>query len=51
MISPFVGLPFNILGWVLPVLGALVLAIGSSYALRSHHAQRAARNLPPPLHE
>ncbi len=34
VLSPFVGLPLAILTWILPVLGASVLAIGASFAMR-----------------
>lgn len=42
MLAPFSGLPMSILAWILPVLGALVLAIGVSY-------KRERRTRPEPI--
>ena len=45
-LAPFSGLPLRILAWVLPVVGALVLAIGISY-----RRERAASARKAPTHE
>jgi hypothetical protein len=51
VVSPFVGLPLAILTWVLPVLGALVFAIGTSFAMRKRSMQIAQQAHAPEISE
>jgi flagellar biosynthesis component FlhA len=46
MLAPFSGLPMAILTWILPVLGAAVVAIGVSYKRERMRLER-----PAPSHE
>lgn len=46
LLSPFVGLPLAILRWILPVLGAAVVLIGITNAMRRKKKQSVAPHLP-----
>lgn len=46
ILSPFVGLPLQVLAWVLPVLGLVVVGIG--IALRSRRRKELRARVAPP---
>lgn len=46
VLSPFIGLPLEILAWVLPVLGLIVVGIGVALRSRRRKEQRIRFSVP-----